>query len=532
MGAFLDGLARFFSARRRQAGQGLPLSDDLVDALERRNAQTLRQWLAGLEGQEKKAAGLRALLDKAREMGWTEAELGKLEVHGLYSCGRVWQAYEKAAGFIDQTGFDPDLFVIAASALYFVGRFEDAYRFIQAADAERRSILEARTDYLIMAALICRAANRLDEMKRYIDLARRTAPDDPVVAFNAYGMYFTLGEMESFERVRQEIRENRYPIDQAGFALGIAELAQDNYQEGFRLLELRYGMTEVDRYINPALLGLPRWQGESLLGKTLLISAEQGLGDTIQMARYLPEIERLGALRVLVEAQPEALPLLHANFPALDLIAKRHGQSPGLEFDCWTGMMSLPHLLGATPANIPGKGGYLAVPADSAAYWRERVAKVRRGSRPRIGLAWSGRPTHRDDRRRSIPFARMMEAIRGIDADFFALQTSVPSVHPGNLVDVSEEMVTLADTAALIAEMDWVISVDTAPVHVAGAIGKETWLLLPYRYEWRWGLEGEDNHWYHSVKVLRQPRHDDWDSLLEEVFSRRLPLRAGMHKEE
>ncbi len=125
-----------------------------------------------------------------------------------------------------------------------------------------------------------------------------------------------------------------------------------------------------------------------------------------------------------------------------------------------------------------------------------------------------------------------MKAVRETDATFFALQTHVPEIHPANLINISDEMVTLADTAALIAEMDWVISVDTSVVHLAGAIGKEAWLLLPYRYEWRWSLDGESNHWYDSVSVLRQQRTGDWDSLLAEVFDRRLPQRRQKEKRQ
>ena len=119
----------------------------------------------------------------------------------------------------------------------------------------------------------------------------------------------------------------------------------------------------------------------------------------------------------------------------------------------------------------------------------------------------------------------MMKVVRACDATFFALQTHVPEIHPVNLINVSDEMVTLADTAALIAEMDWVITVDTSVVHLAGAIGKEAWLLLPYRYEWRWSLDGESNRWYGSVSVLRQQRIGDWDGLLDDVFEQRLPQR-------
>jgi hypothetical protein len=186
--------------------------------------------------------------------------------------------------------------------------------------------------------------------------------------------------------------------------------------------------------------------------------------------------------------------------------------------------MSLPYIFGVKVDNVPLKKGYLHAPPENTLYWQERVRMIK-GKRPLIGLAWSGQPWHRADRRRSIAFDEMMRAIKNIEADFFALQTQVPRIHPANLHNVSEELVTLADTAALIDEMDLIITVDTAPVHLAGALGKETWLLLPFRYEWRWGIEGEENPWYDSVKVLRQAQSGDWASLLDDVFNRQLPTR-------
>ena len=117
----------------------------------------------------------------------------------------------------------------------------------------------------------------------------------------------------------------------------------------------------------------------------------------------------------------------------------------------------------------------------------------------------------------------MMRKIRGLQVIFFALQTSVPQILPVNVMNVTEEMITLADTAALIEQMDLVITVDTSVVHIAGALGKPTWLLLPKRYEWRWGMEGEENDWYDSVKVIRQSEHANWSTVLQDVFEHRLP---------
>jgi hypothetical protein len=411
-----------------------------------------------------------------------------------------------------------------------LGLFEEAYQRLSDL-GEREEFFDGRSDFALSAALICWAANDAQETRRHISNARRLAPDDTVIALNANAMYFELGDLVDFAQVRAALQVGQHDLDKAGFSLAVVELAQDHYEEGFRLLESRYQMQEAHRHLNRGLFDRPRWKGETLCGKTLLISAEQGLGDTIQMARFLPQMETLGCARVLMESQPETVTLLQFNFPQIEILVREYDQAPPRTFDLWTGMMSLPHLFRTTADTVPDRSGYLRVPPDNTHYWSARIDELARPGTPRIGLAWSGFPTHRADRRRSIPFNRMMDAIRGLDADFFSLQISVPPSHPANLIDVSEELVTIADTAALIAEMDLIITVDTSIVHLAGAIGKETWLLLPYRYEWRWGLAGEQNNWYESVKVLRQPTHGDWDSVLSDVFGHRFTSHSWSKQE-
>jgi tetratricopeptide (TPR) repeat protein len=473
---------------------------------------------------------LTPLLDAARQASWHERDLVKLETYAYHSCGDSHAVLRRLKLSLGTTDFDPDLFIIAIIALYRLGRFEEAYQNLTDL-GDREHLFAGRSDFANTAALICQAANRPTETRRYIDTAWSLAPDDTTVALNAYGIYFGLGDLEAFEQVRETFQQGNHDLELSGFTLANVELAQGHYEEGFRLLEHRYQMQEAHRYLNRALFAIPRWQGERLQDKALLISAEQGLGDTIQMARFLPKLESSSAARLFMESQPETVTLLKFNFPQIEIIIREHGKTPPVKFDLWTGLMSLPHRLGTTANTVPGRSGYLNIPPDNSEYWCARVNTLARQGKPRIGLAWSGEPTHRADRRRSIPFALMMEAIRPIDADFFALQTHVPSDLSEHLINVSDEMITLADTAALIAEMDLIITVDTSIVHLAGAIGKETWLLLPYRYEWRWGLSGERNNWYESVKVLRQPTHGDWDSVLSDVFGHRFTSHVWSKQE-
>jgi len=300
------------------------------------------------------------------------------------------------------------------------------------------------------------------------------------------------------------------------------------YEEGWRQMEERYDSDDAHRYLNLSLKPTPRWKGGPLTETRLLVSAEQGLGDTIQMARYLTALQLAGVQQIVMETQPETLTLLQYNFPKIPMVERIWGKVPDLRFDLWTGMMSLPLYLKAWGAVTPGRSGYLRVPPENTQYWKERVQQLSPTKKPRIGLAWSGQPTHRADRRRSIPFELMMRQVRGISVSFFALQTQVPQVLPANVMNVSEEMITLADTAALIEQMDLVITVDTSVVHIAGALGKETWLLLPKRYEWRWGLEGEQNDWYDSVNVIRQTEHANWTAVLQDVFEHRLPEQFNL----
>ena len=242
------------------------------------------------------------------------------------------------------------------------------------------------------------------------------------------------------------------------------------------------------------------------------------------MARYFPMLEEMTGGRMVVEVQGELLPLLAANHPGLSFIPRLHGVAPEADYDLWIGAMSLPYLFGDTADSIPGTKGYIKAPAESLAYWHERVAQTASHS-PRIGLAWSGNPRHPSDRRRSIPFEMIAPYIARLSGlTFIAVQTTgMPAQAPANLVGPSEELITFGDTAALMDALDLIITVDTSAVHLAGAMGKAAWLMLPYRYEWRWGIEGEKNPWYDTVSVLRQSSHGDWHGILEEIFTKRLP---------
>jgi len=483
----------------------------------------LQSWLQREFGRTNDIDSLEAIISAMQEAGWPEVDRDRFEVYGLYIAGRHLEAYERSRPYIKPGApYDADFIILAAWSLYLANTYDAAWQVIEQW-IDHWSDLETRIDFLAVAMMVSHAAGKQELALSFLDKGRRLAPDNPILALNGYGIYFELGATHAFEAVQAEIDAGKYDLIEAAVAISRVVLAQDHYAAGFRILEGRYAMSEASRYINPSLLDFPRWQGDPLAGRTLLVTCEQGLGDTVMMARYFPRLAEAGAGEVIVETPLPALSLLHSNFPQYTFVELRMGHVPERKFDLWVGSMSLPHQCGATAENIPSKSGYLRPPPENAAYWVSRLAELADGHRPRIGVAWSGSRTHRDDRRRSIPAETFFTAIRGVDADFFSLQKEIPADRPANLFDLSEELITLADTAALIEALDLVITVDSSPIHLAGALGKEAWLMLPYRYEWRWGMEGESNRWYDSVRVIRQRSHGDWAGVLDEVFDRRLP---------
>ncbi len=264
----------------------------------------------------------------------------------------------------------------------------------------------------------------------------------------------------------------------------------------------------------------PLWLGkESLEGKTILLHAEQGMGDTIQFCRYAKLVADEGA-KVLLAVQAPLKPLLE-NLEGVDRIIVPGELPPPFDYHC--PLLSLPLAFGTTLETIPRGRGYLRVAGPRfdgrLAAWRARLGAQ---DRPRIGLVWSGNANHKNDRNRSIAlssFARILSD----RARFISLQNEIRAADATWLEQrpaierFDRELIDFAETAALIANLDLVISVDTSVAHLAAAMGKPVWLLLPFNPDWRWLLEREDSPWYESVRLFRQTRSAHWDDTLSRV---------------
>jgi hypothetical protein len=261
----------------------------------------------------------------------------------------------------------------------------------------------------------------------------------------------------------------------------------------------------------------PPWDGRPLEGRTLLLHAEQGFGDAIQFIRYLPLAAERGG-RIIIECQAQLQRLFQINAGGSQIVAS--GQ-PMPDFDSHCPLLSLPWVFGTTLASVPDIVPYLRADAENVGSWRQRLAE--HSQVVKVGLVWSGNPAHKNDRCRSMTLARLAPLAQTRGVRFFSLQkgeaaTEARTPPPGmELIDWTEELTDFADTAALIAHLDLVIAVDTAVAHLAGAMGKPVWTLLPFVPDWRWLLEREDSPWYPSMRLFRQPFWGDWDSVIERV---------------
>jgi Tfp pilus assembly protein PilF len=297
--------------------------------------------------------------------------------------------------------------------------------------------------------------------------------------------------------------------------LALNLLVLGDFARGWREYEWRWRWSE---FVSRRQIPQPRWDGTDLNGKTILLHAEQGIGDTIQFIRYLPMVAARGG-RIILEC-PAPLHRLFQQFAGIEkLIIAGH---PLPNFDVHCPLMSLPFVFSTTLETIPAPVPYLSADTELSAAWTARLAG---SARLKVGIAWAGNPRHHNDRNRSIPSPLFAPLARAKGIAFHSLQKRIgaadhvlaPTVL--NLIDHSADLNDFADTAALIASLDLVISVDTAVAHLTGAMGKPTWLLLPYAPDWRWLLHRENSPWYPTMRLFRQKRLGDWKEVIERVLA-------------
>lgn len=350
--------------------------------------------------------------------------------------------------------------------------------------------------------------------------ARDREPDAPITRKNLGNALFRSGRFAEAERCYREWVA-RHPLDgTAHRSLGHVLLSLGQFAEGWREFEWR--QADVDFTEGHRSFSVPRWDGRPIPGGTLLLHAEQGFGDALNFARYLPyACERSGAQRVIVEC-PRALDrLMRQSYgPPVEFTIYQQGHEPGPQpFDCYATALSLPFILGMyEPLTMPQP--YLQLDPAWREAWRERLGAA---TGLRVGLVWAGNANHVNDWRRSIDARRLLPLLTSHPTiRFYSLQLEAPNdsgqvLRDAGLIDLAQHITDFADTAAFVSELDLIIAVDTAIVHLAGALGRPVWTLLPLAPDWRWGLEREDTPWYPTMRLFRQKRAGDWDEVIQRV---------------
>jgi tetratricopeptide (TPR) repeat protein len=391
------------------------------------------------------------------------------------------------------------------------GRLNEAIETYRQALALRPDFPEA----LSSLGTALRKINRLDEAVASFERALVLRPGFMEAQTNLANTFVDVGRVdEAIALLRSALTKDPEQPD-AHWSLGNALLLSGNFREGWAEHEWRRQHRRFQgRQIDQALRD---WTGEDLGNRHILLHAEQGYGDAIQFVRYAPLVAQRGG-RVLLGCPPEMLELL-GSVPGVERIITRFEDAPRtLDLHC--SLMSLPHVFGTTVQTIPARVPYLFPAQAKVEYWRERMTDERR---LKVGLVWQGRAEHADDANRSIPLRRWAPLV-GVDGvSFYSLQKWRPPASENQslpelpLIDWTSDMPNFADTAAFITNLDLVIAVDTAVAHLSGALGKRTWVMIPFAPDFRWMLRREDNPWYPSMRLFRQPRRMEWDEPIQRV---------------
>ena len=363
---------------------------------------------------------------------------------------------------------------------------------------------------------ILREQGEIDEAVTHCRRAVELRPDYAEAHRNLGTACNDRGELDQAAKCFRRALELKPDDAETHRNLSFLLLRQGNFDSGWREYEWRWKTGQLPRrdFVQP------RWDGTPLQERSILLHAEQGLGDTIQFIRYAPLVKALGAT-VFVEC-PKGLTTLIASCPGVDRLFAGGDELP--PFDVHAPLVSLPGILKTSLDTIPGSVPYLFADAALAAHWRERLAG---GPAFQIGIHWRGRGGQGSFRRRDIPLklfstlaqlpgVRLVNLQKGVkQQELSVVQSPVPMFDPGQDLDTSSG--AFMDTAAIMVNLDLIITSDTSIPHLAGALGVPVWLALPFASDWRWLLGRSDSPWYPTMRLFRQKSPGDWKGVFEEI---------------
>lgn len=348
----------------------------------------------------------------------------------------------------------------------------------------------------------------IDEYRQAIQLK----PDYVDAHTNLGAAMHDLGrEDDAFASLNEALRLN--PNDPlAHYNLSLVYLLRGDYQNGWKEYDFRSGVIAA-----PKRFSQPAWDGRDLNGSSILVHAEQGFGDTIQFVRFVDRVAQRGG-KVILQCREELIRLLKGTAGIDQIISKR---DPIPTYQVQIPLLSLPRVFNVSLQDVPNKVPYVKLDPAWVPAWAHRMGGADR--RLRVGLAWAGDPGHRNDRNRSIKLEQLVPLASAANAQFFSLQKGAgasQALSPPSgleLVDLTAQINDFADMAGLIANLDLVITVDTAVAHLAGAMAKPVWTLLPHVPDWRWLRDRDDSPWYPTMHLFRQTKPGDWPDVIKRV---------------
>jgi hypothetical protein len=370
-----------------------------------------------------------------------------------------------------------------------------------------------RTEVYNNVGISLQSSDRWEEARSAFVEALRRDPQYLPALVNLGHTLIELGRPEEAVPVLRAAVGLQPAYADAHWLLSHALLVTGQWPEGWHEYEWRWHRMKSAPYHRGT--SESRWKGEDIAGKRILLYAEQGMGDAVQFVRYVPLVQATGAM-VAIECHAELVPLFSTLDGVSEVYARGELNSP---FDVACPLLSLPSMFGTTVDTLPSHVPYLRPDPARASVWRKRLELL--AGRKRVGLVWAGNPAHTNDRKRSIP-PDELAVLAGVPGmQFISLQKgasdetkeAVGRVLP--ILDWADGLQDFADTAALISELDLVITIDTAVAHVAGALNRPVWMMVPYTPDWRWFLGRTDSPWYPSLRIFRQPVRGAWQEVVK-----------------
>ncbi|MBF0297036.1 MAG: tetratricopeptide repeat protein [Magnetococcales bacterium] len=379
---------------------------------------------------------------------------------------------------------------------------------------------------------LCKDQRRHAEAEAAYREGLRIRPESLELCNNLGNLHEERGDLAQAETCYREALRVAPGNPDAAWNLGLLLLSLGRFQEGWPLHEARLHPDKRGWRIRLPELPCPRWRGESLQNRTLLVLQEQGSGDVLQFCRFLPLLKARGAGRLILACQPELSHLMRTLAGVERVVTPDEGDGPP-QADFWTPILSIPWLLQIDAQGIPGALPYLHAPRERLAHWQGHPFPPGL----RVGLVWQGNPAHENDRNRSLPGLAVLAPLWGVPGMVFVSLQKGAGAHeahsppPGQpLLDMGGRLHDFAETAALIQQLDLVIGVDSAVIHLAGALGKRCWLMLPWRADWRWLRDRTDSPWYPGVmRLFRQSSPGDWSDVVARMAKEAIPLAWHSH---